>query len=310
MSKVNSKSQGLLIFNLTATQTFALGTLKVREIVPYQPLTVLPNAHPAVVGSASIRGLTMPVIDMAAAVHYRPLQPEEISQCHIIVTDCLRQKIGFLVRGIDRIVEASWQDILPPPGSVGSRAFVAGITEVENKLVQLLDLEHVVADIFPLAYEESHANISETEQTLLSRRKILVVDDSSIARKQLAEAMENLGIQAEVCVNGSEALDKLKAAVEQEVPQPFDIIVSDIEMPGLDGYELTFEVRSNRGLENAYIILHTSLSSEISVDQAHQVGANEALTKFNAQELIDAMLRGARKIESNDVTAGVEGARS
>jgi len=310
MSKINSQSQGLLIFNLTATQTFALGTLKVREIVPYQPLTVLPHSHPAVVGSASIRGMTMPVIDMAAAVHYRPLQAEELERCHIIVTDCLRQKIGFLVRGIERIVEAKWQDILPPPNSVGRHAFVAGITDVEGKMVQLLDLEHVVADIFPLAYEESHATVSETEQTLLSRRKILVVDDSTIARKQLADAMNNLGIQADICVNGLDALDKLKAAVEQEQPQPFDIIVSDIEMPGLDGYELTFEVRSNPQLDSAYIILHTSLSSEISVDQAHQVGANEALTKFNAQELIDAMLRGARKIESNDVTAGVEGARA
>lgn len=310
MSQVNSKSQGLLIFNLTATQTFALGTLKVREIVPYQPLTVLPHSHHAVVGSASIRGITMPVIDIASAVNYRPLQPDEIEHCHIIVTDCLRQKIGFLVRGIDRIVEAKWQDILPPPSSVGRHAFVAGLTEIEGKLVQLLDLEHVVADIFPLAYDECHATISDTEQTLLSRRKILVVDDSSIARKQLADAMDKLGIEAHVCVNGQEALNTLQAAVDQEVPQPFDIIVSDIEMPGLDGYELTFEVRSNRALENAYIILHTSLSSEISVDQAHQVGANEALTKFNAQELIDAMLRGARKIESNDVTAGVEGARS
>ena len=307
MSKVNSQSQGLLIFNLTATQTFALGTLKVREIVPYQPLTVLPHAHPAVVGSASIRGMTMPVIDMAAAVHYRPLQKEELEQCHIIVTDCLRQKIGFLVRGIERIVETSWQDILPPPTSVGKHAFVAGITNVDDRMVQLLDLEHVVSDIFPLAYEESHATVSETEQTLLSRRKILVVDDSSIARKQLLDAMQNLGIEADVCVNGLDALNKLKAAAEQE--QPFDIVVSDIEMPGLDGYELTFEVRSNAQLDKAYIILHTSLSSEISVDQAHQVGANDALTKFNAQELIDAMLKGARKIESNDVTAGVEGAR-
>ncbi len=77
---------------------------------------------------------------------------------------------------------------------------------------------------------------------------------------------------------------------------PVNILVSDIEMPGLDGYELTFAVRDNRDLANAYIILHTSLSSEISVSQAHQVGADEALTKFNARELIDAMLRGADKL--------------
>ncbi len=81
-----------------------------------------------------------------------------------------------------------------------------------------------------------------------------------------------------------------QAAAERH---PIDILVSDIEMPGLDGYELAFEVRDNPLLANAYIILHTSLSSEISVSQAHQVGANEALTKFDAHELVEAMLRGA-----------------
>ena len=76
---------------------------------------------------------------------------------------------------------------------------------------------------------------------------------------------------------------------------PVDILVSDIEMPGLDGYELTFEVRSAPALANAYIILHTSLSSEISVSQAKQVGANEALTKFDAKELVQSMLRAAKR---------------
>ena len=74
-------------------------------------------------------------------------------------------------------------------------------------------------------------------------------------------------------------------------------MVSDIEMPGLDGYELAFEVKNNPAIEHAYIILHTSLSSEISVSQAKQVGANEALTKFDAKELIEAMLRGAQALQ-------------
>lgn len=77
-----------------------------------------------------------------------------------------------------------------------------------------------------------------------------------------------------------------------------DILVSDIEMPGLDGYELAFEVQNDSQLNHAYCILHTSLSSEICVDRAHQVGAHEALEKFNATELIEAMLRGAKKLES------------
>ena len=82
-----------------------------------------------------------------------------------------------------------------------------------------------------------------------------------------------------------------------EQGRPIDILVSDIEMPGLDGYELAFEVQNDTSLNHAYIILHTSLSSEICVDRAKQVGAHEALEKFHATELVEAMLRGATKLQ-------------
>ncbi|MGL5431069.1 MAG: response regulator, partial [Vibrio sp.] len=81
-----------------------------------------------------------------------------------------------------------------------------------------------------------------------------------------------------------------------------NILVSDIEMPGLDGYELAFEVQNDPALNQAYCILHTSLSSEICLDRAHQVGAHEALEKFNATELIEAMLRGAKKLQTQRLT--------
>lgn len=289
-SKAN-QSQGMLLFRLTQQQLFAIGTLKVKEIVPFTPLTAIPHSHPTVLGAVSLRGHTLPVIDMARAVGYRPIPAEERSRCFIIITDCRRTLVGFLVRGIERISECNWHDILPPPASLGNNVFVTGVTRINEQLIQLLDVELILSRIFPDDPEHLYPLLTDVQREVLKPMRILLVDDSSVARKQLMNALDYINIPYQVSGNGNDAFTLLKEAAERG--QPIDILVSDIEMPGLDGYELAFEVQSDARLAKAYIILHTSLSSEISVERAHQVGAHEALTKFEANELVQAMLRGA-----------------
>lgn len=289
-SKAN-QSQGLLLFNLSASQLFAIGTLKIRELVPYMPLNQLPQSHPAIIGAANFRGHTIPVVDMAAAVGYRPVTAEERKSCFIIITDCQRMEIGFLVRGIDKILECNWREIESPPDNLGRNAYLTGVTRYGDRLVQLLDVELLLSKIFPIAAQRA-AILTDVQRERLKPLRILLVDDSKVARKQLSDALDSINIPYEVTSNGAQALAIMEKAAAEH--RPVDILVSDIEMPGLDGYELAFEVRDKPALAGAYIILHTSLSSEISVSQAHQVGANEALTKFDAHELIDAMLRGAQ----------------
>ncbi|WP_412514308.1 chemotaxis protein [Shewanella indica] len=289
-SKAN-QSQGLLLFHLSASQLFAIGTLKIRELVPYMPLNQIPQSHPAVMGAVNFRGHTIPVVDMAAAVGYRSVTAEERKSCFIIITDCQRMEIGFLVRGIDKILECNWRDIESPPDNLGRNAYLTGVTRYDNKLVQLLDVELLLSKIFPIA-AQSVAMLTDVQRERLKPLRILLVDDSKVARKQLSDALDSINIPYEVTSNGAQALAIMEKAAAEK--RPVDLLVSDIEMPGLDGYELAFEVRDKPALAGAYIILHTSLSSEISVSQAHQVGANEALTKFDAHELIDAMLRGAK----------------
>ncbi|PKF49139.1 chemotaxis protein [Enterovibrio nigricans] len=295
-SKAN-ESQGMLLFRLTATQSFAIGTLKVREIVPFCPLTALPGSHSTVVGTANIRGVTTPVIDMAKAIGYKPIPKEEYKRCFIIITDCQRRVVGFLVRAIEKISECDWRNITSPPDTLGSRAFLTGVMDVDNKLVQLLDVELILHKIFPSQEDKLHPILADVDREKLKPMHILLIDDSSLARRQLSEALDSINIPYEVSNNGLDALEKMKNTASEG--RPFDIVVSDIEMPGIDGYELAFEIRNNSALSEAYLILHTSLSSEISVDRAHQVGAHEALTKFDATELVNAMLRG-----SNLKTAG------
>ncbi len=299
MAKVASKanqSQGMLVFKLTLQQNFAIGTLKVREIVPYMPTTKIPYSHHHVIGTVTIRDLTVPVIDMAAAIGFRPIQEEEYKNCYLIVTDCLRTVVAFMVRSIEKIIECDWKAIETPPESAGHNIFVTGITRYEEKIVQMLDVELLLSKIYPQYENTKIPMLTDIERERLKALSILLVDDSSIARKQLSDALDRINIPYQICKNGSDALDLMKREAEEN--RPIDLLVSDIEMPGLDGYELAFEVQNNSALNNSYRILHTSLSSEICVDRAHQVGAHEALEKFNAGELIEAMLRGAKELEA------------
>lgn len=298
MKSKASQSQGILLFRLTETQSFAIGTLKIREVVPYSPLTLLPGSHSYVLGALSIRGMTMPVIDMAAAVGYPRLSKEEIPKCFIIVTDCQRKTIGFLVRKIERIAECNWRDIEPPNQNLGRHAFLTGVTRIKDKIVQLLDVELVISMVFPDRDAPSIPSLTDVQREKLKPLNILLVDDSIVARAQLSGALDIMNISYKVTANGADALNIMKENARDG--SPIDLLVSDIEMPGLDGYELTFDIRDHSNeLGDPYIILHTSLSSEISVSQAHQVGANEALTKFDAAELIQAMLRGAEHKEAH-----------
>ncbi|CAH0535779.1 Chemotaxis protein CheV [Vibrio stylophorae] len=285
-----NQSQGMLLFRLSANQTFAIGTLKVREIVPSQPLTEIPFSHPTILGAASIRGTTISVIDMAAAIGYRPITPEEFKDCYIIITDCRRKVIGFMVRGIERICECSWRDIVPPPNNLGRNAFLTGVTRIDEQLVQFLDVELIMSAVEPDA-KVQYPVLTDIQREILKPLKILLVDDSGVARRQLSDALDYINIPYFIATNGNDALQMMRNAAN--AGSPIDILVSDIEMPGLDGYELAFEVHDDVKLSGAYIILHTSLSSDICLERAKQVGAHQALTKFEANELIQAMLKGA-----------------
>ncbi|MBN3494045.1 chemotaxis protein [Vibrio neptunius] len=304
ISKAN-QSQGMLMFTLThSEQLFAIGTLKVREIVPYQPTTQIPYSHHHVIGTVTIRDKTIPVINMPAAIGFRPIQPEEYDSCYLIVTDCLRTVVAFMVRSIEKIIECDWRSIEPSPQSAGKNVFVTGITRYDEQIIQMLDVELLLSKIYPQYESTKIPMLTDIERERLKALNILLVDDSSIARKQLADALDSINIAYQIRNNGIEALELMKE--EAERGQPIQLLVSDIEMPGLDGYELAFETQSDQQLSNAYIILHTSLSSEICVDRARQVGAHEALEKFNAGDLVQAMLRGAAMLESGTKPERVE----
>lgn len=293
MAQRKSHPQKLLLFYLNDQRLFGLGTLKIREIMPFSPLSRLPKSDAAVIGALNFRGSTVPVIDMAYAVGYPPMSLEERKAASIIVTDVQRQEIGFLVRSVSRIIETQWKDVMPPPKSLGERAFITGLIQLDKEIIQLLDVELLLARVYPESINPTEVVLTDVQRETLKDLNILLVDDSQVARKQLSDALDSKDVSYSVTTNGRDALDFLLQTDAKG--RPVDILVSDIEMPGLDGYELTFNVRDHSKLKQPYIILHTSLNSEMSVSYANQVGADEALTKFDAEELLYAILRGAER---------------
>lgn len=115
---------------------------------------------------------------MAAAVGYQKLDKEELARSFIMVTDCQRMVIGFLVRAIDKIVECNWRDIESPPNNLGSNAYLTGVTRLGDELVQLLDVELLLSKIFPASRETSRAILTDMQREKLKPLKILLVDDS------------------------------------------------------------------------------------------------------------------------------------
>ncbi|KZY64698.1 chemotaxis protein CheW [Oleiphilus sp. HI0071] len=293
MAQAQKHPQKLLLFHLNDQRLFGLGTLKIREIIPFQPLSKLPNSHPSVVGTMSFRGSVVPVIDTGAAVGYAPTSKDQLQASSIIIADLQRMEIGLAVHSVSKIIEAEWKEVTAPPKSLGQSAFVTGLLrEEDGTIIQLMDVELLLSRVFPESIDSTQVRLTDVDREAIKRLNILLVDDSKVARRQLADALDAASATYSMTSNGQEALDILLAFDREG--KPIDVLVSDIEMPGLDGYELTFSIRDDSKLTQPYIILHTSLNSEMSVSYAKQVGADEALTKFDARELMQAIL-GATK---------------
>jgi len=162
------------------------------------------------------------------------------------------------------------------------------VTEVEGKLVEIIDVEKILAEVSPIN-EEVSADIIESAAIDGGsvQKHVLIVDDSAIARKQIQKVVESLGVKTTTLKNGQEAVDFLNQILEdgKDPIKELLMIISDIEMPEMDGYTFTAEVRSDPRLADMHIVLHTSLSGVFNEAMVKKVGANDFLAKFHPDEL-------------------------
>jgi len=288
----------LLMFRLKGRQLFAINVFKVQEVVKVPTLRQVPHSHPHVRGVAHLRNQTVPVIDLSAAIGNGPIV--DLSTANLIVAEYNRSVQAFLIGAVDRIVNLNWEVILPPPKGTGRSHFLTAITRLDDQLVEILDVERVLADIIPYNTRVSDEVLDEDLAAEARKRKlkVLLADDSPTAVKQVQETLRNIGIEVLYVQDGLQALKQLQQWVREgrHVEEEILMLVTDAEMPEMDGYRLTAEVRKDPALKNLYVVLHTSLSGSFNKAMVEKVGCNDFLSKFQPDELAKVVQKRLREV--------------
>ncbi|RPE80886.1 chemotaxis protein CheV [Vulcaniibacterium tengchongense] len=273
----------LLLFRLGSRQLFGVNVFKVQEVLPRPPLFTLPQLPPAFSGAADVRGRSIPVLDLARAIGHGhdPAPP------YLVVTEFNRSVQGFLVSAVDRIVNIAVEDILPPPDTGADHHYLTGVTRHHGELIQLIDVESVLAESAPRASDADRIAPLAADAAPGAPREVLVVDDSRVARNQIRSVLEQLGLGATLLSDGRQALEHLQQLAQAGVRphERYAMVISDIEMPAMDGYTLTTEIRRDPALAPLFVLLHTSLSGVFNQAMVERVGADDFVPKYSEHEL-------------------------
>ena len=292
MDSVNQRTQlvgqnrlELLLFRLDGKQLYGINVFKVKEVLQCPKLTHMPKSSPIVRGVANIRGGTIPILDLAMATGSAKLG--SIDNAFVIITEYNTKIQGFLVHSVERIVNMNWEDIHPPPKGTGRDHYLTAVTRIDNQLVEIIDVEKILAEVAPVSENISAGVVTEEVAHKALSLRVLTVDDSSVARKQVTRCLQTVGVEVTALNDGRQALEFLRKLVDEgkKPEEEFLMMISDIEMPEMDGYTLTAEIRNDPRMQKLHIILHTSLSGVFNQAMVKKVGADDFLAKFRPDDL-------------------------
>jgi two-component system chemotaxis response regulator CheV len=202
----------LLLFRVSGRQIYGINVFKVKEVLQCPKLTVLPGSNPVVRGVAHIRSGTIPIMDMSLATGNAPLQ--DIQNAFVIITEYNGKTQGFLVAGVERIINMNWESIHPPPKGTGREHYLTAVTEVDKVLVEIIDVEKILAEVSPVNETIRDGIIDDGVKSRASARKVLIVDDSKIARKQVSRCLENIGVEVVALNDGRQAWEHVQAIAD------------------------------------------------------------------------------------------------
>ncbi|TRN25898.1 chemotaxis protein CheV [Vibrio furnissii] len=291
----------LLLFSLNSRQIFAINVFKVREVIKMPKTTKMPGSHPNITGVASLRGDPVPIIDLRRAIGFPPSRLENPEQ-NLIITEYNRTVQGFLVGQVRNIINTAWTEIQPPPKSAGRANYLTAITHIkeqdQTQIVEIIDVEKVLAEIIDYDVSISEEVLDPALVDEMVGRNILIVDDSSTARNQVKGTLSQLGLNIIECRDGLEALKLLKSWCDKgkDINKELLMMITDAEMPEMDGYKLTHEVRSDPRMADLFITLNTSLSGSFNEAMVQKVGCNRFISKFQPDRLVEAVQDRMREI--------------
>lgn len=285
----------LLMFHLGTDETYGINVFKIREVMKLPSVTKIPDSDPRILGLVHLRGENIPVVDLKQCLGLGPLERE---RAKLVITEFNNLKQGFLVEGVDRIIRMSWERIRVPPPMIRfkGQGTVTAVTMLDDsRMVLILDVEKILTDIAEKPDEEIYKGL---EATSLTRGKhVLVADDSMVARKQITKTLERLGMTFEEASTGKEALERVRALADRaqelgkEFTQMVQVILTDIEMPEMDGFTFTKLVRADPRTGSIPILMHSSLSGNCNIEKGKSVGVTDYVTKFDARHLQEVILK-------------------
>ncbi|MBD3106915.1 chemotaxis protein CheV [Bacillus sp. AGMB 02131] len=266
---------------------FGINVIKVKEIINPVPITVVPQSHKNVEGIIELRGEVLPVVNVAAALDFPP--SENPAQDKFIVAEFNKQKIVFHVHSVTQIHRISWERIEKPSEMYqGRESQIIGVIKLNGDMILLLDFEKMVVEINP----ESGISVQQVQKLgkrERSEKRIVVAEDSPLLRKLLNDTLTEAGYQyVEFFENGKEALDYLESIVSsgRKLDEQVQLIVTDIEMPQMDGHHLTKRVKESKDFGKLPVIIFSSLITEDLKHKGQMVGANAQVSKPEIAELI------------------------
>ncbi|WP_407398828.1 chemotaxis protein [Anaerovibrio sp.] len=265
---------------------YGINVAKVREVITRTPVTEMPQAHPYVDGLFTLRGKAIPLVNLPRCLNVQtPDEPK-----NIIVTEINNYNIGFLVDSVSRIHRISWKNMEPSP-EVGDQSRVVGIIKMEGKIILLLDFETIIAEINPEINQKLTTFEDATVDVKAKRNNVHVVcaEDSPLLRELLVSTLHESGYRyVRDFNNGADAWKYLSDGIDKNAPieDQVRVIISDIEMPQMDGHRLLKLVREDQRYSNIPFILFSSLISEEMRRKGEQLGANGQISKPEINQLI------------------------
>ncbi|PTD95287.1 chemotaxis protein [Pseudothauera lacus] len=285
-----SNRMEILLFSLGTKETFGINVFKVREVSKTPFITRAPNMPAGVEGLISLRGNVIPVLALGKVLGIA--NPGDGLGGSMMVTEYSKRTLGFLVEEVDRIIRVEWDKVRTPENvSSNVHSFITAITELhDGTLVSILDVETILANTFGEAVIGNIAPISGGHDV-----NIFFVDDSAVARRKISEVLDKLGVKHKHAQNGLEAWTRLEgmAGHAQQSGRPLsdeiDLILVDAEMPEMDGYVLTRNIKNDARFEGIPVVMHSSLSSEANRAMGKRVGVDAYVAKFDADVLADTL---------------------
>lgn len=275
----------VLLFRVGGRQLYGINIFKVREIVPLPDVTLLPGQHANVRGVAHLRGQSTPVFDLSVSMGKRPLQPD--AETKLVVTEFNGSTQAFMVSAVDKILNLDWKTVKRPPHGSGKANYLTAVADLDGTIIEIIDVERILAQVQPPKTSISETNLDPTIMAYSQGLEILMVDDSATAIVHTKRALQPFGLTVHTATDGEEALQKLASFTQGGTPaeQKLLCVITDAEMPIMDGYTLTREIRKTELLSGLYVIVHSSIDGRFNSDLVKTSGCDTYLTKFDPEAL-------------------------